>query len=157
MSSAISTTSSTTSASTSGAAAGSALITSTGIGSGLNVSAIVSELTTAEGAGQQAQITSHVTSLNAQISAFGTFNSALSTLQATLTPLETPSALAGFSASIADATVATATAGSDAVAGRYSLLVQNLATNATLTSAPVANAATAAIGVMKCSANGATA
>jgi flagellar hook-associated protein 2 len=146
MSSAISTTSSTTSASTSGAAAGSALITSTGIGSGLNVSAIVSELTTAEGAGQQAQITSHVTSLNAQISAFGTFNSALSTLQATLTPLETPSALAGFSASIADATVATATAGSDAVAGRYSLLVQNLATNATLTSAPVANAATAAIG-----------
>jgi flagellar hook-associated protein 2 len=146
MSSAISTTSSTTSASTSGAATGNSLITSTGIGSGLNISAIVSELSTAEGAGEQAQITSHVTSLNAQISAFGTFNSALSTLQATLSPLETPSALAGFSASVADDTVATASAGSAAVAGQYSLLVQNLATNATLTSAPVANGATAVVG-----------
>jgi flagellar hook-associated protein 2 len=144
MSSAIS--SSTTpnaSSSTSGAVAGSSLITSTGIGSGLNIGAIVSALTNAEGAGQQNEITSQQTTLNAQLSAFGTFSSALSTLQATVSTLQSPTALAGFTAAVADKTIASATTNSQAVAGQYSLAVQNLATAASLSSAPVANAATA--------------
>jgi flagellar hook-associated protein 2 len=119
--------------------AGSTLITSTGIGSGLNISAIVTALTTAQGAAQNNALTSRQTTLNAQVSAYGTFSSALSTLQATLTTLETPSQLAGFTATVADNTVATASAGSSAVAGQYSLQVQNLATAATLNSRPVAS------------------
>jgi flagellar hook-associated protein 2 len=130
---------STGSSSTSGAAAGSALITSTGIGSGLNIGAIVSSLTTAYGAAETSQLTAQQTSLNAQVSAYGTFSSALDTLQATLTTLEDPSQLAGFDASVADNTIATASTTSGAAAGQYSLEVQSLATAATLTSQPVSS------------------
>jgi flagellar hook-associated protein 2 len=127
------------SSSTSGSAAGSALITSTGIGSGLNISAIVSSLTTAYGAAETSQLTAQQTSLNAQVSAYGTFSSALDTLQATLTTLENPSQLAGFDATVADKTIATASTTSGAAAGQYSLEVQGLATAATLTSQPVSS------------------
>jgi flagellar hook-associated protein 2 len=143
MSSAVSSSTSPTSSSTSGAAPGSSLITSTGIGSGLNIGAIVSALTTAEGAGQQNEITSQQTSLNAQLSAFGTFSSALSTLQATVTTLENPTELAGFTATVADNSIASATTNSQAVAGQYMLAVQNLATAASLSSAPVTSPDTA--------------
>ena len=131
------------SSSTSGAASASALITSTGIGSGLNISAIVSSLTSAYGAAQTNQLNAQQTSLNSQVSAYGTFTSALDTLQATLSTLETPGTLAGFDATVGDITIASATASSDAAAGQYSLLVKNLATSATLTSAPVASSSTA--------------
>jgi flagellar hook-associated protein 2 len=124
----------TASSSTSGSSTGSALITSTGIGSGLNISAIVSSLTSAFGAAQTDQLTNQQNSLNAQVSAYGTFSSALDTLQATLTTLEDPTQLAGFDATVADKTIASATTTSDAVAGQYSLEVQNIATSATLTS-----------------------
>jgi flagellar hook-associated protein 2 len=123
-------------------ASASALITSTGIGSGLNISAIVSSLTTAYGAAQTTQLTAQQTSLNAQVSAYGTFSSALATLQATLSTLENPSELAGFDATVADTSIASASTTSGAVAGQYSLEVQNLATSATLTSKPVAGSST---------------
>jgi flagellar hook-associated protein 2 len=117
-----------------------AAVTSQGIGSGLNINAIVSSLTTAYGAGQQAQLTSQATALDSQVSAFGTFTSALDSLQSTLSALENPTKLAGFSATVADKTIASATASANAVAGTYSIAVQNLATSATLTSHPVASA-----------------
>src|SRR5208283_4609235 len=98
MGSAISSTGSTAS----GASAGSALITSTGIGSGLDISAIVSSLTSAYGAAQTNQLTAQQTSLDAQVSAYGTFTSALDQLQATLPSLQDPSQLAGSSATVAD-------------------------------------------------------
>ncbi|MGA2397573.1 MAG: flagellar filament capping protein FliD [Steroidobacteraceae bacterium] len=120
----------------------SSLITSTGIGSGLDISAIVSSLTSAYGAAQTNELSAEQTSLNAQVSAFGTFSSALSTLQATLSSLETPSTLAGYDATVADKTIASASTSSAAVPGQYSLEVQNLATAASLSSAPVASGAT---------------
>src|SRR5271169_2068510 len=109
------------SASTTGSA--SALITSTGIGSGLDIGAIVSSLTTAYGAAQTTQLTNQANSLDAQVSAYGTFTSALDTLKLALPALEDPSQLAGFDASVADKNIASATTDSDAVAGTYSLLV----------------------------------
>jgi flagellar hook-associated protein 2 len=129
------------SSSTSGASSG--LITSTGIGSGLNISAIVSSLTSAYGAAQTSQLTKQQNSLDAQVSAYGSFTSALDALQATLSTLQNPSQLAGFTGVVADDTIASASTNSDAVAGQYSLEVQNLATAATLTSGPVANSGTA--------------
>jgi flagellar hook-associated protein 2 len=122
----------------------SALITSTGIGSGLNIGAIVSSLTTAYGAAQTTQLTNQQNTLDAQVSAFGTFTAALDTLKLSLPSLEDPSQLAAFAATVADKSIATASTGSDAVAGTYSLLVNNLATSATATSAPLS--ATAAVG-----------
>jgi flagellar hook-associated protein 2 len=121
----------------------SALITSTGIGSGLDIGAIVSSLTTSFGAAQTAQLTNRETTLDAQVSAYGTFTAALDTLKLALPPLEDPSQLAGFDANVADNNIASATTSSDAVAGQYSLQVNNLATAATLTSNPQASAAAA--------------
>jgi flagellar hook-associated protein 2 len=121
----------------------STLITSTGIGSGLNIGAIVSALTTSFGAAQTTQLTNQQSSLDSQVSAYGTFTSALDTLKLALPPLEDASQLAGFAATVADKTIATATTSSDAVAGQYSLQVNNLATSATLTSHPVASTSAA--------------
>ena len=122
------------------------LITSTGIGSGLNIGAIVSALTTSFGAAQTTQLTNQQSSLDSQVSAYGTFTSALDTLKLALPPLEDASQLAGFAATVADKTIATATTSSDAVAGQYSLQVNNLATSATLTSMPVVAGSAAAVG-----------
>jgi flagellar hook-associated protein 2 len=119
------------------------LITSTGIGSGLNIGAIVSSLTSAFGAAQTNQLTGQQTTLDSQVSAYGTFTAALDTLKLALPPLEDASQLAGFAATVADKNIATATTTSDAVAGQYSLLVNNLATSATMTSKPQASVAAA--------------
>jgi flagellar hook-associated protein 2 len=145
MSSVIAPSSASTAASTS-PASGSALITSTGIGSGLDISAIVSSLTSAYGAAQNAQLASESSTLDAQVSAYGTFTSALDTLQQALPALEDPSQLAGFDATVADKSIASATTGSGAVAGQYSLEVNNLATSATLTSQPLVGGSSSVVG-----------
>jgi flagellar hook-associated protein 2 len=120
------------------------LVTSTGIGSGLNIGAIVSALTNAFGAAQTNQLSNRASSLDSQVSAYGTFTAALDALKLSLPALEDPSQLAGFAATVADKNIATATTGSDAVAGTYSLQVNNLATVATATSVHLSN--TAAVG-----------
>jgi flagellar hook-associated protein 2 len=128
-----------TSSSSSGSSVGAGAITSTGIGSGLDIGAIVSSLTTAFGAAQTSQLTNQETTLDAQVSAYGTFTAALDTLKLSLPALEDPRQLAGFAATVADKNIASATTSSDAVAGSYSLQVNNLATVATATSVPFAS------------------
>lgn len=134
----------------------SALITSTGIGSGLDIGAIVSSLTTAFGAAQTTQLTNQANSLDAQVSAYGTFTAALDTLKLALPALQDPSQLAGFDATVADKNIASATTDSDAVAGTYSLLVTNLATAATATSAPLSSSAALGTGTLTISVGGAS-
>jgi flagellar hook-associated protein 2 len=129
--------------SSSAPASANTLITSTGIGSGLNIGAIVSSLTSAFGAAQTNQLTSRQTTLDSQVSAYGTFTAALDTLKLALPPLEDASHLAGFAATVADKNIATATTSSDAVAGQYLLQVNSLATSAALTSKPQASVAAA--------------
>src|SRR5665213_3600346 len=132
----------------------SALITSTGIGSGLDISAIVSSLTTAYGAAQTSQLTNQQTTLDSEVSAYGTFTAALDTLQLSLPALEDPSQLAAFSASVADPTIASATTSADAVAGTYSLQVNNLASVATATSAALSSTAAVGTGTLTISVGG---
>jgi flagellar hook-associated protein 2 len=138
--------------------AASTLISSQGIGSGLDIGAIVSSLTTAAGMAQTNALNDRKTALTTQVSAFGTFSSALATLQATLTTLEDPTKLAGRTATLADTTIASATATSSAVPAQYSLQVQNLATAASLSSQPVASGtAVIGTGTLKISVGGASA
>ena len=137
---------SSTGGSSTASSAANSLITSTGIGSGLDISAIVTALTSSYGAAQTNELSTEQTTLNAQVSAFGTFSSALSTLQATLSTLEDPSQLAGYDATVADKTIASATTSSDAVPGTYSLEVQNLATAASLTSQAFTGGAASTVG-----------
>jgi flagellar hook-associated protein 2 len=130
------------------------LVTSTGIGSGLDIGAIVSSLTTAFGAAQTSQLTNQQNTLDAQVSAYGTFTAALDTLKLSLPALEDPSQLAAFSASVADPAIATASTSADAVAGTYSLQVNNLATVATATSAPLSSTAAVGTGTLTISVGG---
>jgi len=122
--------------------AGNTVISSTGIGSGLDINSIVTSLTTAAGLAQNTQLSDRKGALTAQVSAFGTFSSALSTLQATLTTLQTPSTLAGRTAKVSDDKVASGSATSSAIPAQYSIQVQNLATAASLASKPVASGTT---------------
>jgi flagellar hook-associated protein 2 len=125
------------------ASAGSTVISSTGIGSGLDIGSIVTSLTTAHGLAQNTQLSDRKSTLTAQVSAYGTFKSALDTLQATLATLENPKSLAGRTATLGDDTVATASATSSAIPAQYSLTVENLATAASLSSNAFAGANTA--------------
>jgi flagellar hook-associated protein 2 len=144
------------SSSSSAPASASALITSTGIGSGLDIGAIVSSLTTAFGAAQTSQLTSQENTLDAQVSAYGTFTAALDTLKLALPALEDPSQLAGFAATVADKNIASATTSSDAVAGTYSLQVNNLATAATATSAALPSSGPIGTGTLTIAVGGAS-
>jgi len=118
----------------------STVISSTGIGSGLDINSIVTSLTTAKAAPETNALNRSKTSFTAEVSAFSTFNSALATFQATLATLQDSTKLASRTATLADTTIATATATSSAVAGQYSIQVQNLATAASLSSQPIASA-----------------
>jgi flagellar hook-associated protein 2 len=135
-----------TASTASSAASPSTVISSQGIGSGLDIAAIVTSLTSAKAAPLTNAINRSNTTLNAQVSAWGTLNSAVATFQATLTALQDPAQLAGRTATLGDATIATATATSSAVTGQYSIAVQNLATAASLSSAPNSAGATAIVG-----------
>ena len=124
-----------TTASTSSTA--STVLSSTGIGSGLDVTGIVAGLTTAKGLAANNQLADRKATLTAQVSAYGTFKSALATVQATLSNLKTASSLQGRTATLGDDTIATATATAAAVPAQYSLAVTNLATAASLSSGPI--------------------
>ncbi|MDP9014362.1 MAG: flagellar filament capping protein FliD [Pseudomonadota bacterium] len=134
------------SSSTSTTASASTVVSSQGVGSGLDIASIVSSLTTSKAAPETNAINRSNAALNAQVSAFGTFNSALSTFQATLTVLQDPTQLAGRTATLGDTTIGTATATSSAVPGQYSIAVQNLAAAASLSSQPYTAGAGAVVG-----------
>jgi flagellar hook-associated protein 2 len=105
----------------------SALFSAAGIGSGLDVDSLVSQLVAAKRKPQQDQITNQATKANTQISALGQVSAALSALQSALSPLSDGTALSAHSVAVGDSDVLSATARSDAVNGSYSLVISKLA------------------------------
>jgi flagellar hook-associated protein 2 len=149
---------STVASSTSTSSTASTVLSSTGIGSGLDVTSIVAGLTTAKGLAANNQLADRKATLTAQVSAYGTFKSSLDTLQATLSNLKTASSLQGRTATLGDDTIATATATSVAIPATYSLTVANLATAASLSSGPVVGTGTGiGTGTLSISVGGASA
>ncbi len=118
-------------------------ITSTGLGSGLDVNSIVSQLVAAEGAGQTKLLTTQKTKLQTQISAYGQLQAAIAGVQAALASLSTPQQFEGSLATVGDKTIASATTDSAASAGTYTLGVTQLATGTKLSSGPIASSTTA--------------
>lgn len=127
-----------------------ATISSLGSGSGLDLSGLLTSLMQAE----QAPLTAlqkKEASYQAKISAYGSLQSALSTLQSSasaLIPATTTTAESKYqtaSASIADTTIASATATASAVAGQYSLEVSALAKAQRLVSPAGSAAVTASL------------
>lgn len=108
-----------------------AAITSMGIGSGLDIAGIISQLMVAERQPEQDMITKEA-DFTAQLTALGTVKGAVSTFQTSVQALSSASQFGQMTASVGDSTVATATAVSTATAGTHSLVVDQLAQNQSL-------------------------
>ncbi|HKU01139.1 MAG TPA: flagellar filament capping protein FliD [Paraburkholderia sp.] len=101
--------------------------------SSMDVNSLVTALVNSKIAGQAATLAAQQTLDNTQISAYGTLSAALSALQAGLTSLSNGTTVNAFTASASGSGI-TATAGSGAVAGSYSIDVAQVATAQVLTS-----------------------
>jgi flagellar hook-associated protein 2 len=125
---------------------GSGLIQSLGIGSGLNVQSLVTQLVTAERAPGDSRIARETQKVATQVSALGALKGALSTFQSVLAPLTGTSQLQSNSATSADNSVFTASATGSAVGGSYNISVQQLAQPQQLISTPFASGAASVVG-----------
>lgn len=124
-------------------------ISSAGIGSGLDVQGIVSQLLNIERAPIR-QLQSEAGRLQTQLSAFGRVQSALSTLRDASTKLTQPDNWRAAKATSADTTLVGATATGAAQSGSYTLNVSRLAGAQTLSSTSFANAnATVGSGILR--------
>jgi len=103
------------------------LLTSMGVGSGLDVATLVNQLVAAKKAPQQNQITSQAASANTQLSALGQVNAALSALQSAMASISDGSAFSAHNVTSSDTDVLNATATGNAVAGSYKIEVTQLA------------------------------
>lgn len=112
-------------------------ISSSGVGSGLDVATIVSQLMSAESAPLTALATKEA-KFQSQLSAFGTLKGSVSSFQTAMRGLSL-SKFQTLTASSADTAVYTASASSSAQAGSYSVEVQRLAAAQKVASAAFTN------------------
>lgn len=102
------------------------MLASPGIGSGLDVNSIVSQLMALERR-PLTSLDSKEAKQQTQLTAFGSLKGALSSFQNSLTALTTPEKYSAKTANLTDTTLATVSAASAAVGGSYSLEIQSLA------------------------------
>ncbi len=122
-----------------------ATITSAGVGSGLDINSIVSQLMTIERQ-PLVNLQSKRSDLDSQLSDYGRLKSALSDFQSALGKLNSTTDFSLFTTTSSDPDVFTATAGSAAAAGNYSIQVQNLAVAHKMGSTSFADADTTTVG-----------
>lgn len=123
-----------TSTSTSGSASsgdtsisGTGLLSSLGLGSGLDVTSIISALVNAKQAGPQAQITAKTQQDQNQIAGLTGLGTALSALQSALSELTSSSTYSTYGATLSNTAVGTATTLPNATPGTYDISVSALA------------------------------
>lgn len=120
-----------------------ASITSTGIGSGLDIASLVQNLVQAEGSAKAAQLNNREASFQAKLSAYGSFRAAVDKLRSALGAMQSVGQFAARTATSGDTEVFTATATAGAAAGRFDVEVEALAAAQKLRSAAFATPATA--------------
>lgn len=103
-------------------------ITSTGLGSGVDINSLVDSLVEAEKAPQQERIDLRKTTAEATISAVGALKSALSEFQSKLADLNELKDFETTTASTSDSSVFSASADYTAISGTYAVEVEQLAT-----------------------------
>jgi len=123
-----------------------AALSSPGIGSGLDVNSLVSQLVAAAKTPQQNAIDTRRNTVGAQLSAIGSLKSALSAFQDSLSGLADGSAFTQFLATASSTDHFSAIADSTAAGGTYSVNVQQLATAEKASSAAFAANTTLASG-----------
>ena len=102
-------------------------LTASGIGSGLDVDGLVTQLVAAERVPLERRLIKRESNLTQDISALGTFKSALSDLQSSLSAVNSPATFQQKNGLTSDSTVMTVSAGVDAATGSYAISVENLA------------------------------
>lgn len=117
---------------------GTGLISSPGIGSGIDITSIVSQLLQADFGPQETLIQNQESTLNSKLSAFGTISSDVSSIGTALSTLADLSA--SYTASSSDSSVVSATSSSGAQGGTYSVNVTTLAAAQSLASTAVSSA-----------------
>jgi flagellar hook-associated protein 2 len=121
-------------------------IQASGVGSGLDINSLVSQLVSAENSSRSAPILRREAAATTKISALGTLKGALGAFKGALTPLRNLDVFSARKATSADTTRFTATADSTAAAGSYDIEVQNLASAHRLASNAYVGGPTTAIG-----------
>lgn len=121
-------------------------IQANGLGSGLDINSLVSQLVTSEGAPLQQRIARHEVAVTTKVSALGTLKGALAAFKSALEPLKSVEAFQSRKATSADTRIFTATAATDAVAGSYDVEVVQLAKAHQLASEPFVGGSSANAG-----------
>lgn len=122
-----------------------ATISSLGIGSGIDINTMVTQLVALERR-PITQLQTAATRLNTQISSLGKMQSLLSTLQDTANALTSSTLWSGSTATSADDSAVLPVGGSSATPGHYAVTVQSLAAPQTLVSSTVFSATTDLVG-----------
>ncbi|MBL8259489.1 MAG: flagellar filament capping protein FliD [Candidatus Competibacteraceae bacterium] len=102
-------------------------ISASGLGSGIDINGLVSQLVAAQRQPMDQRLSARETKLKAQISGLGTFKSALSTFQNALSNLKKTDAFQIMKAAVSDEKAFTATAANGAQTGTYAIKVDQLA------------------------------
>lgn len=119
-----------------------ASITSTGLGSGLDIGGLVSQLVAAEGAPASRRLDRQEREASATLSALGTLKSALSSLQSGIEKAAEAADTRAYQTASSQEEVLTATAGEEAAPGSYQIEVMRLAQRHKLGSDAAANSQT---------------
>ncbi len=117
-----------------------------GLGSGLDVNSLVTQLVAAERAPAQQRLTRIESGLDTKLSALGTMRGALSSLQGAIGSLRSEAQLLARKAEASDAAVLRASATAGAAVGSYSVEVLSLATAQKLASQAYAAGSAATVG-----------
>ncbi len=114
-------------------------LTATGIGSGLDISTIVSTLVAAEQTPKETLFDNKESSIKAKVSAMGTLKSALSTFQDAVKKLQSGDVLNQRKVTLSNSSYFSATADKTAQSGSYAIKVEQLATNHKIAGASVSS------------------
>ncbi|NND61470.1 MAG: flagellar filament capping protein FliD [Gammaproteobacteria bacterium] len=117
-------------------------ITSPGIGSGLDIDQLVSQLVLFEGQPAQNRLNSREATFQAELSGLGTFRSALDSFRTALEPLKELSGFGARTVSSSNEDIFTVSADSNVAPGSYDLEVVSLAQGQKLTSSAFADGET---------------
>lgn len=110
------------------------MVSATGIGSGLDIEGLVTQLVAAERTPVESRLTRQEANLTAEFSAFGAYKGALSSFQSSLTQLNNLTTFSQRSTSSSDTGVVSISAGTEAETANYDLAVTQLAKSHSLAS-----------------------
>ena len=117
------------------------MITASGIGSGLDIEGLVTQLVAAERAPTENRLNRQSAQVGAELSAFGTFKGALSALQDSLASLNTLSSFGQRLGTSSNPDIVGLSSDGSAINGNYEISVQQLARTHSLASGSYASPA----------------